>query len=132
MHYLPKSWRLWLIVALVPFVALAAFVLIPSSDGPGVNRTNFEKITKGMTHDEVRRILDPAFPFVIIGSLHSHTELWENVFDRDGTTISVYYELSKDENGINGIHLSMIVKDVSFQEPPFWERIWKSIRVQLP
>ena len=62
----------------------------------------------------------------------SHTELWENVFDRDGTTISVYYELSKDENGINGIHLSMIVKDVSFQEPPFWERIWKSIRARLP
>ena len=127
MRYIPKRWRLWLLVAVVPAVALAAFVLMPPSDeGPGVNRTSFQKIKKGMSPDEVYAIMGGA-PLSFSMSSQVSSDSWVNWSEE--SSITVHFRFVKDEAGSNQFH--RIVEDTHFEQPPFWERVWKSFRSRL-
>ena len=124
MRYIPKRWRLWLLVAVVPLVAFAAFVLMPPFDeGPGVNRTSFQKIKKGMSRDEVYAIMGGG-PIAFTMSGQATLESWGNW--SEDSWITVQFRFDEDEAGPNRFHIT--AEETHFDLPPFWERVWKSVR----
>ena len=131
MRYFSYRWLLWFLVLSLLAGAVLTSKLMFSQDEKRVSRTNFKKILKGMTEDQVEEILGSTAS----SSPYFWPGRWEcKYFESiDGARIRVFFEFQFDKDGTIDSKKGGVVTNAIFTEGhlPVWRHVLNRIKHTL-